>query len=119
MVSRTLPADWSDTTEVLAFTGDCRLKAVVIDIAGDGTAEAFIQFWDSASPTPGTTAPRMVLPVPFIGDVGGTKRRYKYVFPGGLPFGTGLSYLPTTTHDGATAVTTEGPAAVEIHYERM
>jgi hypothetical protein len=119
MISRTLVADLVDDTEIIAHTGDCRLKAVILDIADDGDAVGFVQFWDSVTADPGTTAPYMVLPIPFYNDVGGSKRRYKYVFPGGLPFGTGLSYLPTTTHDGETVLTDEGLLVIEVHYERM
>lgn len=118
MVSRTTA--FSNDTEILAHTGACRLKAVIIDITDAGDAENYVQLWDSVTADPGTTAPRVVLPVPFlVAGVFGTKRRYKYVFPGGLPFGTGLSYLATTTHDGETAAPATDIAAVEVHFEIM
>lgn len=109
---------WADTTEVSAYAAAVRLKAVVLDLAQGVSNETFVQLWDVANPTPGTTAPRLVLPVPRTTLIG-IRRRIKYVFPGGLPFTTALTWFVSTTHDGATAATTDAPLVVEIHFELL
>jgi len=117
MVSRATA--FVDDTEILAFTGACRLNAVMIDVPLAAAAETFIQLWDNANPDPATTTPRMVLPVPRVA-VMGLRRRFKYVFPGGLVFGTALTWLPTTTYNGQTVPTgADVPLAISVFFEKL
>jgi hypothetical protein len=48
-------------------------------------------------------------------DIAGRRVEYNVNF-GGKYYATGLTWIVTTTHDGATAVTTSGPLLVEVHY---
>ena len=105
---------WADDTEVSASATGARLKAVVFTAISGAAGEAFIQLWDVADPTPGTTAPRLVIAVPVFT---GVPRRRKVIFPGGFPFATALTWFVSTTHDGATAATTTAPSSVDLYFE--
>ena len=105
---------WADTTEISASATAARLKAVVFTPISGAAGEVFIQLWDVANPTPGTTAPRHVIAVPIFT---GVPRRRKVIFPGGFPFATALTWFVSTTHDGATAATTDAPSVVDIYFE--
>ena len=107
-VSRT--TSWTDDTEISASAAAARLKAVTVykEVAGSA---GFIQFWNVANPDPGTTAPLFVLPVP------AARGMFKFVFPAGYVFGTAITYMPTTTHDGETAMT--DAMVVEVFYEPL
>lgn len=117
MVSR--ETAWTDTTDIIASATPVRLKAVVVDVPAASSALGFVQLFDSADATPGTTAPFIVLPIPRVATMG-SRRRLKYVFAGGVVCGTGLTWLVTTTHDGATVPTgADVPLAIEVHYEKL
>jgi len=105
MATKFTLATLADDTEQTVYAGACRLTAIeaLLNVA---QTESFLQLWDNANPNPGTTAPRMVIPIPAIATQG-LMRKFKLIMPnGGLRFGTALTCLLTTTHDGETAATT-------------
>jgi len=66
------------------------------------TADCFIQFFNNAAPTVGTTTPTMVIKVP-----GGTSTNPGLAvidnFVAGVMFTTAITYAATTTATGSTA----------------
>jgi len=95
------------------------MTKVTIDVPLAAAAETFIQLWDNAAPTPGTTTPRVVLPIPRVALMG-LRRRISYIFPGGLVFGTALSWEPTTTYNGSTIpVGADLPLAIAVYFEKL
>lgn len=105
---------WTDTTDIIANAGACRLNSVEVRVNQDASAASYIQLFDSANATPGSTAPNIVLYVPSPTTAGLTP---SYHFDlGGVVMATGLTWFVSTTHDGATAATTHAPLLVDVHY---
>ena len=110
---------WADTTEQTVLAAACRVTAIEIARHAEQANEVYLQLFDVANPTPGTTAPRMVLPVPTVAVAGGgnSPHIYKYIFPGGLRFGTACTAFCSTTDDGATAPTTTSlPPRIRVFF---
>ena len=105
---------WTDTTDVIASAAPARLKSVKIRPNPDSVADSYVQLFNSVDATPGTTAPNDVIYVP-AANIAGRRVEYNVNF-GGKYYNTGITWIVTTTHDGATAVTTSGPSLVEVHY---
>ena len=106
-------SSWSDTTDLIASATPVRLKSVKIRSNRDATGKAFVQLWDSADATPGTTAPDLVIGLPVPGT-SGYKPEYNIHY--NMVFATGLTWFVSTTHDGGTAATTNAPLLVDVHY---
>jgi hypothetical protein len=109
---------WADTTEVAVTTAATWVKGVEVTVQEDSTAEVYVQLFNATGVTPGTTAPNVVLPIPAV--TADNRKKRKYVFPGGLAFGIALEWFVSTTHDGATAPTTDNlPLEAILYYEPM
>ena len=105
---------WTDTTDVIAYVGACRVTAVEVDIAPAATSTSFLQLWNSADATPGTTAPTVQIEIPIETSRRGSQ--FKVVFPKGMRFATGLTWFVATASAGGTAATTHAPLAVSVYY---
>lgn len=105
---------WTDTTDIIASPTPVRLKSVKIRPNPDSTAASYVQLFNSADATPGTTAPNDVIYVPGS-DIAGRRVEYNVNF-GGKYYATGLTWFVSTTATGATAATTAAPSLVEVHY---
>jgi hypothetical protein len=113
-----LQTTWADTTEVLVTGVRTMLKAVEVEVDPASTAAVYVQLFNEAGVTPGTTAPSIVLLVPFVTQM--NRRKVKYVFAGGIVFDTALEWFVSTTHDGATAPTGVNlPEVSRLYYEPM
>lgn len=75
--------------------GATTLYIVTIDNSAN-SAITYVQLWNNASPTVGTTAPNLIFACP-----ASTKMSY-YLDIAGYPFTTGLSLAATTTPTGST-----------------
>ena len=104
---------WTDTTDIIASAAPCHVKSVRIRSNLDAVAKSFVQLFDSVDATPGTTAPDVVIGLPVPSTSG---RTAEYNIPLSFYFATGLTWIVTTTHDGATAATTSAPLLVDVHY---
>lgn len=94
---------WADTTEVLAYTGKCRVKSVQVFRKPTATAVCYIQLWNATNPTPGVTAPNDVIEVPYdTADREGCVLKVNFH---GKFYGTGLSWFCSTAATGGTAPT--------------
>lgn len=102
---------WSDTTAVVARSGSAHVKSVRAVLNPAATAASYVQLYN-ASATPGTTAPNLVLELP----VRSRNTTVSFPFPKGLYFDTAVEWFVSTTHDGATAPTTDAPLQVDVHY---
>ena len=106
---------WSDTTDIIASAVPTRLKSVRILVNQDASVASYVQLFDSADATPGTTVPTDVISVPSP-TTGSRKMAYNVNF-GGKYYGTGLTWFVATTATGATATTSTGAALkVDVHY---
>jgi hypothetical protein len=106
-------AAWSDTTDIIASATPTRVTHVRIRTNPSATSKAFVQLFDSADATPGTTAPDFVIGLPAY-LTSGNKPEYNVMID--QYFATGLTWFVSTTHDGATAATTSAPLLVDVHY---
>jgi hypothetical protein len=107
---------WADTTEQTVLAAPCRVHAVEVVPHNTQANEVYVQFWDNANPTPGTTDTKMCLPVGSLTVAGGPKRR-KFVFPGGIRFATACTIFCATGPEGATAPTTTSlPPLINVYY---
>jgi hypothetical protein len=105
---------WSNTTDIIASAVAARLKAVKIRLNPDSTAASYIQIFDSADATPGTTAPNDVIYCPAASTAG--RDAEMNVNYGGKWYNTGITWFVSTTYNGATAATTSAPLLVDVHY---
>lgn len=64
------------------------------------TVPAYVQFYDSAAVTPGTTAPKIMICVPALDSK-------SQEFVGGITFNTAITVASTTTPTGATGTATD------------
>jgi hypothetical protein len=113
----TFATAWTDATDLIVSTTPVYLNSVRIRVNPDSTSASYVQLFNSADATPGTTAPNDVIYVP-PGNVAGRALQYHVVYNGKY-YGTGLTWSVTTTHDGATAVTTDAPLRVDIDYNKV
>jgi hypothetical protein len=106
-VSRT--TTFSDTTEILARNGLSRLSA--IRAYPGASANYWVQVWNAANPTPGTTPPDIQFPVY-------TTRREPMLVIFDKIVLDAVSYFASTAASGGTATTNTG-IAVEVYYEPL
>jgi hypothetical protein len=105
---------FSDTTEIAATTARAYLKGVFASINPSATlADVFVQLWDVANPTPGSTAPDIALYIP-QGALSGGKYTFRWEFPRTYCV-NGITYFAATAAGGGTASTIID--AVEVYYE--
>lgn len=111
-------AAFADTTEQTVHSGPCSVKAIIIHKNHSQSAAAFIQLWDAANPTPGTTAPPWSFKVDTLTNTG--QLVTKIIFPnGGIKFNTACTIFCSTAASGGTASTTTTlPDIIEVVYER-
>lgn len=105
---------WTDTTDIIASATPVRLKAVRIRCNPDSVLNSYVQLFDSADATPGSTLPDEVIYVPRA-DQAGRQVEQNVAFKGKY-YHTGLTWFVSTTATGATAATTSAPLLVEVHY---
>src|SRR5574337_986568 len=108
----------ADNTAVVIRTGATRLKSVEVKQFVGAASQLYLQLFNTASITPGTTAPVKVIPIP-AGDTQLDCTVYKENYSGkrgGIEFATALGYCVTTTHDGASAPTSGQEPAVNIQW---
>lgn len=86
------------------------LYTAVIDNTANPSAATYLQFFDTPSPTVGTTAPKFVIPVP-----AGGYWSQGFGTEGKVAFATALTVAATTTRTGATAPAS--PIAVTLFYK--
>lgn len=114
MASVSSAAAWTDTTDVIASAAPARLISVQIRVNPDATVDSYVQLFNSADATPGTTAPNDVIWVPSPTTAG---RKLEYNVPyNGKYYATGLTWFVSTTATGATAATTSAPLTVSVEY---
>jgi hypothetical protein len=109
-----------DETGIDVVTGNVLLRSIkVLQKTGDAPA-LYLQLYNAASPTVGTTLPTMVLLVP--AGLPSSHARTTYDFSnnlGGINFGTALALAVTTTHDGAVGPTAGDEPDVTIDYQTI
>ncbi len=105
---------WTNTTDIIASATAVRLKSVKIRQDPDSATAAYVQLFNSADATPGSDAPNDVIYLPAPATNG--RRPEVNVNFGGKYYGTGLTWIVTTTATGATASTTGAPLLVDVHY---
>ncbi|HJQ65916.1 MAG TPA: hypothetical protein VJ816_06050 [Gemmatimonadales bacterium] len=113
----TFATAWTDTTDLIVSATPVFLNSVRVRVNPDSTAASYVQLFDSADATPGTTAPNDVIYVP-AANVAGRQLEYHVAYNGKY-YATGLTWVVTTTHDGATAATTHAPLRVDIDYNKV
>lgn len=107
---------WADTTEQTVFSVAARVTKIEIipDVAQSATA--YIDFWDNANPTPGTTTPFLRIPVN-SNTTRGLQRKIAVVFPnGGLRFGTACTAFCSSNGGATAALTTVIPDDIIVYY---
>jgi hypothetical protein len=105
---------WSDNTDIIASSTAVRLKSVRVRQDPDSATAAYIQLFNSADATPGSTTPNDVVYLPAPASTG---RRAEFNFNmQGKYYATGLTWGVFTTATGGTASTTGAPLLVEVHY---
>jgi len=107
-------------TAQLVRTGRTLLRSVRIRQKTGAAPELYIQFFNNAAPTVGTTAPNMVIPVPAgaAGEIKLDNIDFQGIY-GGRDFGTALSIACTTVHDGAVAPTAGDEPVVDVDYNAV
>jgi hypothetical protein len=111
----------ADNTAVVVRTGATILKSLKVAQRATGAAVVYLQLFNTASITPGTTAPVAVVPVP-AGSTIMDAAVLKLIFAGtkgGGQFSTALGYCCTTTHDGSTSPTAGQEPEVIINWEPL
>lgn len=107
-------SSWTNTTDVIASAVPCRLKSVKVRLNPESTAASYLQLFNSADATPGSTAPDMVTYIPAASTAGrDAELNINY---GGVFFATGLTWFVATASAGGTAPTTNAPLLVDVHY---
>jgi hypothetical protein len=108
---------WANTTEQTVLAATCRVTAIEIQPHASQAAEVYFQLFNDASPTPGSTAPNMVIPIGTV-TTQGLKRRLKVLFPnGGIRFDTACTAFCGTAAAGGTAPTTTSlPPYIRVSY---
>lgn len=98
-----------DEVASLVRTGATKLSAVHVKQRGPTAPILYLQIYDNAAPTVGTTTPALALEIP-AGETGQHQNR-KYIIEGskgGMNMATALSIACTTTPGGPT-----GPASAD------
>ncbi|MCA9455857.1 MAG: hypothetical protein KC587_04295 [Nitrospira sp.] len=109
-----------DETGVLVYTGESVLRSIKILQKTEDAPLLYLQIFDHASPTVGTTAPSMVLPVPAGLSGRMVPFRYDLTGPqGGLKLGTALTIAVTTSHDGATGPDAGDEPDIVLDYQPL
>lgn len=111
----------AENTAVVIRTGATRLKAVKVEQRTFDAPQLYLQLFNTASITPGTTAPVAVVPIP-AGKAERQMMDSKIICTGaegGIVFPTALGYCVTTTHDGATDPDAGDEPVVIIDWEAL
>lgn len=110
-----------NATATVARDGATVVKGIRLEQHTNDAPVLYLQVFNHASPTVGTTAPATVLQVP----AGSTKVEFARLAAqfqgafGGLHLATALSYAVTTTHDGLTAPDAGDEPVVVVDYEKI
>ena len=111
----------AENTAVVIRTGATKLKAVRVEQRTFDAPALYLQLFNTASITPGTTAPVKVIPIP-AGVADMQAQIYKETYTGtrgGIEFATALGYCVTTTHDGSTDPDSGDEPVVIIDWEPL
>jgi len=111
----------ANNTAVVIRTGVTRLLSVKAAQRASAATALFVQLFNTASITPGTTVPVAVLTVP-AGNTNMDATVLKANFSGtkgGAEFTTALGYCVTTTATGSTAPTAGQEPELIIRWERL
>ena len=116
MAKKSFTGAWTDTTEQTVLASACRVTRIDAYPHASQAAEVYIQLWDVANPTPGTTDTKMCLPVGSLTVQG--PRKTTFLFPGGgIRFATACTIFCATGPEGATgATTTSLPPRIDVYY---
>lgn len=95
--------DCDETADNNVLPGAGNLQMVEIDNTGNASAGFYLQLYNHAAPTAGTTEPEMVLTCAAGANA-------QYVFPRNIVFGTAISMMGSTNL-AAPAYTPAGPSA--------
>ena len=107
-----------DETGIAIHTGDVLVRSIKVLQKVVDAPVLYLQVYNAASPTVGTTAPSMVLPIPAGRANTQVRRRFDFSDQvGGIELGTALAIAVTTTHDGATGPDAGDEPDVEIDYQ--
>lgn len=120
---------WVDSTAQTVLGARCKVTAIEVNPHPRQSATVYLQLFNSAGPTPGVTVPDFVFPINSItlsgagtlqqadGIAYGSLKKRKFIFPGGLLFGTACTIFVGTAAAGGTAPTTTAlPGAVKVTY---
>jgi hypothetical protein len=109
----------ADEVAVAVRTGKTLITQVEVRQRTNDAPILYLQLFNAAAPTVGTTKPVSVVPVP-AGNANVDIATGKYTFNshfGGMYFATALAYAVTTTPDGSTGPDTGDEPQVDVHYE--
>jgi hypothetical protein len=109
----------ADNTAVVIRTGRTALKAVTVRQRTFDAPVLYLQLFNTASITPGTTAPVAVIPIPAgNANIGATAHKVAIAgTKGGGEFTTALGYCVGTTHDNGVAPDAGDEPEVIISWE--
>lgn len=118
-MSKTYDRD-ADNTAVVIRTGSTKLTAIKAVQRTFDAPVLYLQLFNTASITPGTTAPVKVIPIPAgaVQDAKAIKEAYSGTH-GGIEFGTALGYCVTTAHDNGVAPDAGDEPELEIQWEPL
>jgi len=105
---------WANTTEQTVASAAVRLHKIEIFPNQEQSAIAYLDLWDVANPTPGTTTPTLRIPIQSV-TTNGYVRKIT-VDCHGIRFGTAVTAF-VSTDGGATAVlTTTIPLEIKVYF---
>ena len=117
MVSRNVNVD---KTAAVLHSGAVLLRVIRVLQKTDDAPQLFLQVFNTKSPTVGTTAPALVLPVP--AGIKGQGVPYTYHFHGprgGVELGTGLAIAVTAKYDDDTSPDAGDEPDVDVEFRPL
>jgi len=107
-----------DETVGVVHNGAAYLTDIAVrQFTGDAPV-LYLQIFNAASPTVGTTAPTTVFQIPAGRPNEITYLRARFETErGGHPFGTAITVAVTTTHDGSTGPDSGDEPEVVVHWQ--
>lgn len=108
-------------TAVVIRTGSTKINAVRVEQRVAAAPLLYLQLFNTATVTPGTTLPTKVVMIPAgVAELQAMILKETYSSNrGGLEFGAALTYCVTTVHDGGVAPTAGQEPVVIIDWEPL
>jgi hypothetical protein len=103
---------WTDTTDVICSTAAVRVKSVTIQRLPTATAVVYVQLYNSANATPGSTTASDIISAGF-GDPEGTRVKVNFH---GKKYGTGLTIFCSSDAGATAPLTVEIPSEVRVDW---